>query len=167
MLKVLVHNMKEFKYHENVKSFLLLRVWHPELDVWLRLSELERVEFCISLSCFSESCPHLRFIADSKFYMGTAEPLLKFLTPKTTAMSVEMSENFPHFLNISIFSDIMSCLLKVNRCFGGTCSLHLQVVRVCQAKNKHEPGCKQSSEANFVLVSIFVRFVKAISCGNL
>jgi hypothetical protein len=45
-----------------------------------------------------------------------------------------------------IFWDIMSCSpLKVNLRFGGTCHLHLQGWRVCQARNRHETGMKKSS----------------------
>jgi hypothetical protein len=47
----------------------------------------------------------------------------------------------------SIFWDITPCSpLKVKRRFGGTHRLHLQDRRICQARNKHEAGRKQSCD---------------------
>jgi hypothetical protein len=46
-----------------------------------------------------------------------------------------------YFLNSSIFWDITSCsLLKINRWFGGKCSLHLQGWRLSQPRRQHEVG---------------------------
>jgi hypothetical protein len=36
--------------------------------------------------------------------------------------------------------------LKVNQRFGGTCYLHLQGLKVSQARNQHEAGSKQKIE---------------------
>jgi hypothetical protein len=42
-------------------------------------------------------------------------------------------------LKSSIFWDIMACSqLKSNRRFGGTCRLHIQARRICQARNLRE-----------------------------
>jgi hypothetical protein len=44
-----------------------------------------------------------------------------------------------------IFWDITPCsLLKVNRCFGGTCRLHLQRRKISQPRNQHEASSKQN-----------------------
>jgi hypothetical protein len=49
-------------------------------------------------------------------------------------------------LKSSGFWDITSCSpLKANRCFGGTCCLHLQGQRISQRINQNEAGSKQSS----------------------
>jgi hypothetical protein len=46
----------------------------------------------------------------------------------------------------SIFWDITLCSpLKVTWYFGGTCHLHLQGQRICQARHQHETDSKQSS----------------------
>jgi hypothetical protein len=48
-------------------------------------------------------------------------------------------------MTIPMFWDIMPCsLLKVNRHFGRTSHLHLQGRRICQARNQHKAGSKQS-----------------------
>jgi hypothetical protein len=40
-----------------------------------------------------------------------------------------------------IFWDIIACSsLKVNRCFGGICRLHLKGWRIVQARNQYEAG---------------------------
>jgi hypothetical protein len=45
-----------------------------------------------------------------------------------------------------VFWDIMPCsLLIANWCFGGTCHPLLQGQRICQARNQHEAGSKQSN----------------------
>jgi hypothetical protein len=45
----------------------------------------------------------------------------------------------------SIFWDIMPYdPLKANQCFRGTCSLHLLGQRICQERNQHEVGSKQT-----------------------
>jgi hypothetical protein len=47
----------------------------------------------------------------------------------------------------SVFYDITLCnQFKVNRRFGGTYFLHLQVQRIRQARNPGEAGRKQSSD---------------------
>jgi hypothetical protein len=44
----------------------------------------------------------------------------------------------------TIFWDITPCSpLKVNRCSGGICDLHLQGKRINQARNQHEPNGKK------------------------
>jgi hypothetical protein len=45
----------------------------------------------------------------------------------------------PAVMNSSMFWDITPCSpFKVNRCFGGTCCLHLQDWRISPARNKRE-----------------------------
>jgi hypothetical protein len=45
----------------------------------------------------------------------------------------------------SVFRDVIPCSsLKVNRHFRGTCRLHLQGERICQARNRCEAGSKQN-----------------------
>jgi hypothetical protein len=49
-------------------------------------------------------------------------------------------------VNNSVFSAIMPCnLLKVNRYFGGTYFLNLQVRRISEVRNQGESGSKQSN----------------------
>jgi hypothetical protein len=56
---------------------------------------------------------------------------------------------------------IRSCIpQKYNRCFGGTCRLHLQDRRISQARNQHEAVTKQSSacyllHASFLLSTYY------------
>jgi hypothetical protein len=51
----------------------------------------------------------------------------------------------------SIFWDITPCSpLKVYRCFRGICRLHLQSLRISQARNQHGK-CKQSASSAYSL----------------
>jgi hypothetical protein len=50
----------------------------------------------------------------------------------------------------SVFWDVMQfSLLKFNQHFGGTCHLHLQGQRVCQARNHTEAGNKQGYSVEY------------------
>jgi hypothetical protein len=52
----------------------------------------------------------------------------------------------------STFWDIMPCNpLTVNRCFGGTCRLHLQD-RINQTRNQHEEGSKQKHTSRWFIL---------------
>jgi hypothetical protein len=47
--------------------------------------------------------------------------------------------------------------LKVNRCFGGTCRLHLQGRRISQVRNQHEAGSNKSSASCWLLALLIFR----------
>jgi hypothetical protein len=60
------------------------------------------------------------------------------------------SSRFFSFL-FSILKDIKFCTkssLKVNRCFGVTCLLHIQRRIIRQRRNYHEAGSKQTSSSS-------------------
>jgi hypothetical protein len=47
---------------------------------------------------------------------------------------------------MNVFSDVTAySLLEVNQRFGGTCHLHLQGKKICQARNQYEAEYKQSN----------------------
>jgi hypothetical protein len=56
-------------------------------------------------------------------------------------------------IKISVFLDTLPhSVLKVNRCFGGTCNLRLQGWRVSQARKENEADNKQSSALSLLSV---------------
>jgi hypothetical protein len=46
-------------------------------------------------------------------------------------------------LSSYVYSIMLCSLLRVSRCFGGTCCLHLQSARVSHARHCHEAGCNR------------------------
>jgi hypothetical protein len=67
-----------------------------------------------------------------------------------------------------IFPDIAACSpLKVNQSSGGTCRLHLQGRRICQARNQHETGHNKNLFTSFVLRETFFILVSCLAFSSI
>jgi hypothetical protein len=83
--------------------------------------------------------------------------------PSITVHVMEKQNNPEQF----IFWNIMPCSpLKVNRRFGGPCSVHLQGRRISQGRNQHEAGSKQSvpEEVSFKAYSLIL--MMEVTCSS-